>query len=138
MEEVEDGHGRRVQVLRAEDPADPQSGERLGRGDRDDVAEGDVELAERERDVLHRPARHRRPAVIDALLAGLDCESEPVDKLLRQDVDLGPRVENEERLDPADRHGRQRRMPAVRDRGAGQDPDGHGGTIAVGSSPGRR
>ncbi len=76
--------------------------------------------------------------MIDALLAGLDRESEPVDKLLRQDVDLGPRVENEECLDPADRNGRQRRVPAIRDRGAGQDPDGHGGTIAVGSTSGRR
>jgi hypothetical protein len=48
-------------------------------------------------------------------------------------VDIGPGVENEERLDPADRHGRQRCLAVVRDRDASQDPHGHGGTIAVGS-----
>jgi hypothetical protein len=70
--------------------------------------------------------------VTDALLAGLDREREPVDELLRQDVDIGPRVENEARPDPADRHARERRVDAS------QDPDGHGGTIAVGRTSRRR
>ena len=67
-------------------------------------------VAQRQRDVLDRPARHRRAAVVDALLALLDLEPEPVDELLREDVHLGPGVEDEQGLDSPDRAGDERRV----------------------------
>jgi hypothetical protein len=132
--EVDHGDGRRVEVLRAQDPADPPAGEWRRRRDRDEVAEHQLDVAEGERGILHRPARHRRPAVVDALLACLDRQPEPVDELLGQEVHVRPGVQHEQRLDAADRARDERRVlrrTGRRDRDAGQDPDGHGGTIAV-------
>ena len=140
-----DHHDRgRMQVLWAQDPADSLRGERSGRRDRHDLAEHELRVAEREGDVGDRPARHRRAAVVDAVLTLLDVEPELVDQLLREDVHVRACVEDEQCVDAADGACDERRMPrravgaVERDRRRGEHVDRHAGTSNSRPRNGRR
>ena len=103
-----------MEVLRAQTPPIPPEANGAGAGI--DTTSRSVQLGvtELQPDVRDRPARHRRAAVVDALLALLDVEPEPVDELLREDVHVGARVVDEQRVATAHGSHDERRVSACR------------------------